>query len=487
MNNIKKLSALICTVCLLLTGCSSNANETGSTGTSRDATVDFVVVGGGAGGLSAASEAARQGKSVILLEKQSKTGGSSALCEGYFWSADSKLNEKHGGGLTSEELEANLLEAADGYAVEGAISNITKISGEIMDTMLDEGATFEDELNPTSGGYISDPNLQIFVAKGAGAGLLDSMLKAAEKLNVDIRLDSKVVDLIVEDGTVKGVKVEDAEGSYNVYAENTILATGGFLKNETLMKEYQPNWYNPNPYCAAGSTGDGHEMAMKLGAHIIGDSFGAVWEFDGKNGYHMDGGLLPVLCFFKVNQEGDRVMNEYGSGNVNANNNITVEQTGKKVYCFMDSTSNFAAMAEQSVAAGLAYKADTLEELAEQLGVNVDEFMKTVEKYNETKASGNDDADFGVPNAYMVSMTEAPFYGTYYQPWATNCLSGLEVDEYFRILGENNEPISNLYGVGELVIGSIVGNGNYPTCGTCLAAGIYGGPVAVRHALGLME
>lgn len=154
----------------------------------------------------------------------------------------------------------------------------------------------------------------------------------------------------------------------------------------------------------------------------------------------------------------------------------------------MDSTSNFAAMTEQSMVAGLAYyKADTLEELAEQLGVNVDEFIKTVEKYNETKASENDDADFGAANAYMVSMTEAPFYGTYYQPWATNCLSGLEVDEYFRILGENNEPISNLYGVGERVIGSIVGNGNYPTCGTCLVAGIYGGPVAVRHALGIME
>lgn len=43
---------------------------------------------------------------------------------------------------------------------------------------------------------------------------------------------------------------------------------------------------------------------------------GKIVLVDGKNGYHMDGGLLPVLCFFKVNQEGDRVMNEYGSGNV---------------------------------------------------------------------------------------------------------------------------------------------------------------------------
>ena len=483
----KKLSVLLASLCLLLSGCSAKNDTSATENSGRDVTVDFVVVGGGAGGLSAASEAARQGKSVILLEKLAQTGGSSALCEGYFWSADSKLNQQHGEGVSASELKDYLLEAADGNAVEGAISSITDIAGDVMDTMGDEGIQFMDQLNPSSGGYITDPRLQIFIAEGAGAGLMQGMLKAAQDLNVDIRLNSKAVDLIVEEGAVKGVKVEDKEGSYNVYASSTVLATGGFLRNESLMKEYEPAWYEENPHCAAGSTGDGHEMAMKLGAHMIGHNFGCVWQFDGKNGYHMEGGLMPMLSFFKVNKEGRRVMNEYGGFNVNANNDITVQQTDRRVYCFMDSTSEYAAMAEQSVEKGLAFKADTLEELAAHFGIDEQGLMETVAKYNEAKQSGNDDRDFGVPNAYMVSMSEAPFYATYYQPWATNNLSGLEVDEYFRILDQDNKPITNLYGVGELVIGSIVGNGNYPSCGTCLAAGIYGGPVAVRHALGLMK
>ncbi len=113
--------------------------------------------------------------------------------------------------------------------------------------------------------------------------------------------------------------------------------------------------------------------------------------------------------------------------------------------------------------------------------------METVNAYNEAKAAGKDDADFGVPNAYMVSMTEAPFYATYYQPMPTNCLAGLETDEFCRLLDSNNQPIPGLYGVGELIMGSVVGDGNYPSCGTCLAAGIYGGPIAVRHALGIMK
>ncbi len=485
-----KLASLLCAACLVLSACTPAAQTTPTptpepTPASRDVTVDFVVVGAGAGGLSTAAEAARQGKSVVLLEKLSFAGGSSALCEGYFWAADSKLNAETGKGMDTESLKAAMKTAAGGKAVDALIDNLCEISGEVMDTILDGGAVFLKDQFTGSGGAI--PSLDVFIAEGAGHGLTQSLLKMAEDAKVDIRYESRATGLIYEDGQVKGVTVEDKEGTYNIYASSTVLATGGFLRNETLMKEYAPDWYSANPYCAAGSTGDGHEMAMKLGAHIIGDSFGCVWEFDGKNGYHMDGGMTPMVSFFRVNKEGKRVLNEYGAANVNTNNNITVQQTGKLVYCFMDSTSNYAMLAEQSVAAGLAVKADTLEELCDAYGIDKAAFMETVNKYNETKASGADDPDFGVPNAYMVSMTQGPFYATYYKPFATNCLMGLEADEFCRILDAGGQPIPNLYGVGELIIGSVVGDGNYPSCGTCLAAGIYGGPIAVRHALGLME
>ena len=491
-----KLLSLLCAMTLVLSACTPKTP--GPTPTpdnspavnepqNRDVTVDFVVVGAGAGGLSAATEAARQGKSVILLEKLSFAGGSSALCEGYFWSADAKLNAETGKGFDTETMKTAMETAAGGHAVDKLIENICDISAETMNGLTDNGTAFYKDQFTGAGGAISD--LDVFIAEGAGNGLIQSMLKIAQDNQVDIRYESKGAKLIVENGAVKGVTVEDKEGTYNIYAGSTILATGGFLRNEKLMQEYAPGWTDTTLYCGGGSTGDGHEMAMELGAHIIGSSFGCVWEFDGKNGYHMEGGLTPMVSFFRVNQEGKRVLNEYGhaSGNVNANNDIIVQQTGNRVYCFMDSASSYAGLAEQSVAAGLAVKADTLEELADIYGIDKEALMQTVKAYNEAKAAGENDADFGVPNAYMVSLTQAPFYATYYQPMPTNCLAGLECDEFCRILDANNQPIPGLYGVGELIIGSVVGNGNYPTCGTCLAAGIYGGPIAVRHALGLMQ
>lgn len=445
MKKSTPLLALLCAVALLLGGCSSgsapestpsqtvpatqsaseqteapatqapetSAAETEAPAAERDVTVDFVVVGAGAGGLQAAAEAAFLGKSVILLEKTGRAGGSSALCEGYFWSSGAKINEE------------------------------------------------------------------------TGIGIVQDMLAIAEKQSVDIRYDSKATDLIYEDGRVQGVVVEDADGVYRIYADTTILATGGFLRNEKLMKEYMPEWYYEEPFCGAGSTGDGHEMAMELGAHIVGYSNGGVWGFDGQNGYHMEGGMAPCLCFFLTNIEGRRFCNEYMG---TLKNDLIVQQSDRKAYCFMDSASSYVSFMEEAVEKGLAHKADTLEELCEIYGIPVDAFMETVAGYNQAKEEGRDDPDFGVPNAYMVSMTEAPYYATYFDPsLPTNNLMGLACDEYCRLLDANDQPIPGLYGCGELIIGSVVGNGNYPSCGTCLASGIYGGAIAVRHACGQFQ
>ena len=119
--NGSKLLALLCVMTLLLSACGPKTPDPTPTPDNspaveepknRDVTVDFVVVGAGAGGLSAATEAARQGKSVILLEKLSFAGGSSALCEGYFWSTDAKLNAETGKGFDTEAMKTALLTAA---------------------------------------------------------------------------------------------------------------------------------------------------------------------------------------------------------------------------------------------------------------------------------------------------------------------------------------------------------------------------------------
>ena len=453
----------------------------------RDETVDFVVVGAGAGGVSSAIEVAKQGKSVILLEKLAMAGGSSALNEGYLWACGSKFNELTGKGYTPEQMKAYLVQSSRGNANEALNNRIVDMSGEIFDYLYDNGVPFHTDAFTGSGGDAQD--LDVFTTEGAGAGLFSGMLSIAEGLGVTPRYESKAVSLIVEDGAVKGVTVEDKDGQYNIYAGTTILATGGFLKNEELMKEYMPEWYSENAYCTAGATGDGHEMALSLGAYMVGYGCGGVWRTeDGKNGYHVEGGLAPCVSFFITNIEGKRFCNEYMGSD---KNQFINEQSDKKAYCFMDSTSPYVALAEQGVANGYAYKADTLEELADVYGIDKANLLATVAEYNACKESGGEDP-FGVPNAYMVSMTTPPYYMSLFDPsMNTNCLMGLACDEFCRLVRKDGTVIENLYGVGELIVGNLCGGtkqgARYPACGTCLAAGIYGGPIAVRHALGVLE
>lgn len=495
---MKKHTKWMCLVLALLmaaslAGCGAPASGSSSAAhptaepqaANRDETVDFVVVGAGAAGVSAAIEAARQGKSVILLEKLGFAGGSSALCEGYLWACGSKLNETTGKGYTAEQMKEYLRESSRGNANHALNDNLVDMSAEMMDFMLDEGVAFLTDQTTSSGGDAQD--LDVFIAEGAGNGLFTSLLGIAEKYGVTPRYESPAVGLIVEDGAVKGVTVEDKDGQYNIYAGTTVLCTGGFLKNEKLMNQYMPEWYSENAYCSAGATGDGHEWALELGAQMNGYGCGGVWRTeDGKNGYHVEGGLAPCVSFFIVNIEGQRFCNEYMGSD---KNQLINEQSDKKAYCFMDSTSPYVAVAEQGVAAGYTYKADTLEELCEVYGIDKENLLQTVADYNECKATNGEDP-FQVPNEYMVSMTTAPYYLSLFDPsMNTNCLMGLATDEYCRILGEGGEPIPGLYGAGELIEGNVCGGTKagprYPSCGSCLAAGIYGGPIAVRHALGL--
>lgn len=144
--------------------------------------MDFVVVGAGAGGLQAATEAAALGKSVVLLEKTARAGGSSALCEGFFWSAGAKLNADTGIGYDVLQMTDYLISCAAGNANDAFLENLCEISGGVMDQMVEDGVRFFKDRSTSSGG--PDANLTVFIGEEAGYGIVQDMLAIAEKQSV---------------------------------------------------------------------------------------------------------------------------------------------------------------------------------------------------------------------------------------------------------------------------------------------------------------
>jgi len=95
-------------------------------------------------------------------------------------------------------------------------------------------------------------------------------------------------------------------------------------------------------------------------------------------------------------------------------------------------------------------QADTIEELATQLGLDPAALTATVEAYN------NGEDKFG--RTSMGKVTVAPFYGVEVQPSSHYTMGGLAFNKDAQILDTEGNPIPGLYGAGE-VLGGLYGNG----------------------------
>lgn len=450
----------------------------------EDMQVDLVVVGGGMAGLSSSIEAARLGAKVVLLEKLSFLGGSSALCEGYIWSSDSKLNQETGQGFDADTMVEYLNFRNSGEGNLDLIKNIIGISGEVLDTYMEEGLRLNND-KFTFGDVYEGNYLMPFTAPDQGAGMIQDLKKIAESKGVDIRVSSPVIGLITENNEVVGVEVEGKEGKYNIYAGTVVLATGGFVNNEELMQQYNPLFAeNSIVSSTAGAEGDAHKMVLELGGSFVGKNVSGTYSLNDAPAHNLPFGLLLYGSNFSVNKEGVRFCRENGVDEDGDNYYMAVnKQTGSRAYAIFDSKHPKAEVLEDAAANGLALKADTLEELADMAGIDYEALAKEVELYNNDFNSGKDDSKWGIPNASMTPLVEGPFYVGEIRPWnSMMTLTGVKVNENCQVLGENDEPIKNLYGAGEFILGNIVYD-RYPSCGTALASGLYGGVVAVRHAL----
>ena len=106
------------------------------------------------------------------------------------------------------------------------------------------------------------------------------------------------------------------------------------------------------------------------------------------------------------------------------------------------------------------YKADTIEELAEKLGVNAENLVATVERYNELCAQGADE-DFGKAAKWLVPVQNPPFYGMRRHIGLSAIMLGVNVDEHMQVTREDGSVIGGLFAVGN-VAGNFYGSPDYP-------------------------
>ena len=133
---------------------------------------------------------------------------------------------------------------------------------------------------------------------------------------------------------------------------------------------------------------------------------------------------------------------------------------------------------EEAVAAGDYLRADTLEELAEKMGVPAGALKETVKRYNGWCKAG-EDKDFGVPARFLSSVTKPPYYAGKVSAWLLNVGYGVHVNADSQVLTESDEPIGGLFAVGNMQ-GDFFAN-SYPV--TCPGSN-HGRAVLFGHLVG---
>lgn len=454
---------------------------------------DIVIVGGGIGGCAAACHAVELGDSVVVIEKTETVQSRG----GHFGAVDSKAMLEAGIQIDKEELARQWVARCSDRCKEELVWLFINRSHEAMDWLIDKAETSGYEVTLYDGHSRNRilpefPCTHMFggeAQEGQGALTVPVWVfyQGALEGGAQFVFNMAGQQLVTDDaGAVIGVDALGEDG-YHRYLANkgVILAAGDFAGDPEMLECYAPiclrapkSYYTP----VGANTGDMHKAAMWVGGQMECASV--------PTSLHLVAYTWQAYGFLHVNSHGKRFMNE--NNWTQAKSIKILQQPGDADYAwsifdsdwptqlaasmaygggqFWDgmgrlhgqiwSPESDQAMLESNMELGSVFQADTLEELAELIGVDKDTFLATVERYNELSVGGKD-LDFGKEPELMNTIMKPPFYAAKFGPAVMGTNGGILVDECLRVVDKNQDPIPGLYAIGNNM-GGRYGN-DYPT------------------------
>lgn len=478
--------------------------------------VDVLVIGSGLGGFMAAASAAqnnfdltRNELSVTLIEKLDFVGGSMPLAIGGLFTA-SPLSAPPKQSFIDSEIER--LSLMNELPVnEPLIARLYNTAGDTTLRMQQFGLPLQsagidgEGIDDVDRNFSGDP--YVFYPIGAGDAfwgggrhLIDVFtLQFRDNLGVDVRTSTSATGLLMEDGAVVGARVEGPDSVYDIHAKKVILACGGMTQNHEMIEQFAPHDVDSIPWSNGGTDGDGLRMGMEAGGRLIGDRLWGHVAIDNIEGIHND--LAYVMnAGLMVNRDGAQFTQVPGDNSICYA--LVAEQPDKVAWSVVDANNTFAGALEAALPGHYgAYieRADTIAELAEACGIDADGLAASVEEYNAWLAEGGNLAGDGtwrlvegaaeggkvpvvegVAFPMMSPIEQGPFYALRVVQLHLGSCVGLAVDEFCRVLNDADEPVPNLYAIGECCIGGNVVQyhaGGWGLGGTC-----HTGRIAGEHA-----
>ncbi|HML41015.1 MAG TPA: FAD-dependent oxidoreductase [Bellilinea sp.] len=442
---------------------------------------DVLVIGAGNSGVASACSASENGAKVIVLEKTTTINGRG----GGVGACNSRLNKALGFEIEPVAAQYRWNRTCGNRNNEALVKLWFDHSGEAMNWLLDKadkrGAKYtlyagysHSEIAP------EEPDFHTFQAGDfempdkTGYFVPTALVYAdAVDQGVEFLFEHVAQYLIKEDGKVTGAVVSTPDGYKRFNASKAvILATGDIHGDKEMMQAYAERRMNDiirSDYSPVGAnTGDGHKMGMWAGAVMQEGPFPAA--------------LHPQACalfhgpFMFVNMEGHRYFNE--ANWVQAKSLQTMKQTDHIGFSIFDSnfgedtkdslnygggmfwdtmsrsvTQEFDPAEIEATVEGIVeegkngFKADTLEALADLIGVNKDNFLAEVAHYNECCKNGADD-QYAKEAHFLYPIETGPFYAMKVGAAMLVMVGGLRINTDLQCIDADGNGIPGLYAVG---------------------------------------
>lgn len=450
---------------------------------------DIAVVGAGGAGMWAAVEAVRAGKSVVVIEKGANVGVANGSLAGGPFIVGSKLQQEAGIDFTVEEAFNHIMEYGHWSTNAAAIKAAVEISGETIDQFTSDFGV-PTGLRPDNYGaghasvranFQADPKDSKTQAKGEAR--MKPLQEFVESEGGEFLFNTAGKRLIMENGACVGVQCE-GEGVIDVKAKQVIVATGGFLGSADMMLEKFGTFVNPLGNIL--SVGEGIDMVQAAGGQVSTQWGIAGNEFAGSNQkadglYDRKNAAFTVGIYgtLLVNNQGRRFSNEGKFANLPLALGGAISLVGGKYYAVVDQTyvdglnagtdawtlcgsdaenwrtgmmtlkgkalENVQANFDAAVEEGWAFKADSIEALAE--AIDAPDLAKTVETYNAACAAGKDD-QFYKPACFLQPVAAGPFYAMQYEPSAWVTIGGIRTNDRLQAIDAEGVAIPGLYVAG---------------------------------------
>lgn len=489
---------------------------------------DIIIVGCGVAGMTAALSALETGAKTINVERSTfeERGGNSRWTDanmlieagtdsyepsGFFWAGFEHSSKYH----LPPHMEKD---AANGYE---QWEPITK-TGPFLDPEL--LSAFAEGI-PVTLRWLSERGVKIDTApnpfpfhvmvpgipqiSGGGLAVIEALSPRIEELGGEFLYETTATDLIMDDnGAVRGLKCTGKNNEpVEIHAKAVILASGGFEGNPQMLARYVgPDSKYLRPVAPGGyyNKGEGLKMALAVNAAPAGDWSDVHRQLIDPRAPRHEALTHIWQVGVLVNQNGERFLDEFDS---NFNNwheepgRAIVKQPGGISYIIYDDEVNSGSY--QGWRRGLRHpidpiKADTLEELAEKLGIPPQNLTRTVEAFNAA-CTRSDEVELGYANIEVFPfefdgistegisppksngakrVEKGPFYC--YPMISSICLTmgGLRVTPDAQVINQSAEIIPGLYAAGETIgmyYGMYVG-------GTSVLRGLTFGKISGAHA-----